>query len=460
MRLLLPNNIFDSLPQAYLVGGSIRDLILGLEPLDYDLAVPSCPEKFARIMANRLNGKVIVLGKDRFKVYRVVSETLSMDITALKHNDIDADLKARDFTINALAYDLRKKEIIDRVGGLKDIQNRRVAMASRKAFQEDPLRLIRAFRMAAAMRFEIARPTFQAIAREASTICNAANERIWAELLLIMTCPSSHAAMCDMAKTKLLFFVIPELRDLQHCDQNRFHMNDVFTHTLDAYRVMECHLQDPEITYPPSAAHFIQNLPPQIQALMKMAILLHDIGKPGSRQIDAHGGIHFYGHAGKSAYLASKICKRLRLSNRQLAWVEMIIRCHQRPLALFLSQKDQQFLRPKTIGRFFRQCDHHTPYILIHSVADNMGKGTSPDHRNNRMVRFFKELLVTYIDTTSRSPKAPLINGNDLIRRFKLKPSPLLGKLLRHVAELQIAGKLKTRKKALEWVADHLKHAE
>jgi tRNA nucleotidyltransferase/poly(A) polymerase len=458
MKPSLPNHIFESLPQAYLVGGSIRDLILGLKPLDYDLAVPSSPEKFAELMANRLNGKVIILGKDRFNVYRVVSETLSMDITALKHNDIDTDLKARDFTINALAYDLRKKEIIDRVGGLKDLQHRRITMASREAFQEDPLRLIRAFRMAVVMGFEIAPPTFQAIAREAAAIRNCANERIWTELQLIMACPDSYSAMSDMARTKLLFFVIPELMDLRHCDQNRFHMNDVFTHTLDAYGAMESHLRDPDKTYPPSAVQFIQNLSPKKQALMKMAILLHDIGKPASRQIDAQGKIHFYGHAGKSAYTTRKICKRMRMSKRQQDWVEMIVRYHQRPLALFLSRQGRQSLRPKTIGRFFRQCDRHTPYLLIHAVADNMGKGTSPNRRNDPMVRFFKELLATYINTIASSPTTPLINGNDLIRHFKLQPSPLVGRLLRNVKELQMAGKLKTHEQALGWVTDHLKH--
>jgi tRNA nucleotidyltransferase/poly(A) polymerase len=314
--------------------------------------------------------------------------------------------------------------------------------------------------MAAAMEFKIASQTFQAIACEAATVGNCANERIWSELQLIMACPTSHAAMCDMAKTKLLFFVIPELMDLQHCDQNRFHGNDVFTHTLNAYRAMEYQLRDPSKIYPPSAVHLFKNLPPNKQVLMKMAILLHDIGKPACRQIDANGGIHFYGHAGTSAHLAGEICKRMRMSNRQQDWVEMIVRYHQRPLALFLSQQGQQFLRPKTIGRFFRQCDHHAPYILIHAVADYMGKETSPHHRNAPMVAFFKELLVTYIDTIASSPMAPLINGNDLIRRFKLQPSPLVGKLLRNVEELQMAGKLKTRVQALEWVTDHLNYTK
>lgn len=457
MKLSFSNHIFDDLPQAYLVGGSVRDLILGEEPLDYDMAVPSSPDKFAQIMAKRLNGKVIILGKDRFNVYRVISKTLSIDITDLKNNDIDTDLKARDFTINALAYDLGNKQIIDCVGGLKDLRNRRVSMVSRHAFQEDPLRLIRAFRMAATMGFDIAPPTFQAITHEAGAIRKSAKERIWTELRLILACPASHATIQDMAKTELLFFIVPELRTLQNCDQNRFHMNDVFTHTIDAYNALEIHLRDPDIAYPPSAVHFIQNMPPNQRVLIKMAILLHDTGKPASRRVDARGDIHFYGHAGKSAQLSLGICKRLRMPNREKDWVERIIRYHQRPLALFLSQQGQQNLRHKTIGRFFRQCDHHTPYILIHAIADNLGKGNSNNLRNNRMVVFLKDLLATYLDTISTVKATPLINGHDLVRRFNLQPSPLVGKLLRNIRELQMAGSLESREQALAWVTDYLK---
>lgn len=452
----LPNHIFESLPQAYLVGGSVRDMILGIEPLDYDMAVPSSPEKFAQILADRVNGKVIVLGKDRFNVYRVISDTLSMDITALKNGDIEADLKDRDFTINAIAFDLSKKRIINCVGGLEDLRHRRVAMASRNAFQKDPLRLIRAFRMASAMGFEIAPSTFQAIADEASAIRESASERIWTELQLILACPASYTTIRDMAKTELLFFILPELRALQNCDQNRFHRNDVFTHTLDAYKTLESHLLEPDKAFSSSAVHFIKNIPAKRLVLIKLAIMLHDIGKPSSRRIDELGGIHFYGHAGKGAALSQSVCKRLRMSNRQIDWVEMIVRYHQRPLALFLSQQAQNAIRHKTIGRFFRQCGRHTPYILIHAIADNIGKGDLNNNRNDRMVVFFKNLLDTYIDMISKMTAAPLINGNDLIRHLKLQPSPLIGELLRNVEELQMAGKLERRDQALDWVTDHL----
>lgn len=457
MKLSLPTHIFDALPQAYLVGGSVRDLILGEEPLDYDIAVASAPDKFAQILASRLNGKVIVLGKDRFNVYRIISETISIDVTGLKNNDIDTDLKSRDFTINALAYDLEKKQLIDCVGGLKDLRNGVVAMASRHAFQEDPLRLIRAFRMAAAMGFDIAPPTFQAITHEAGAIRKSAKERIWTELQLILACPDSHAAIQGMAETEVLFFIFPELRTLQNCDQNRFHMSDVFTHTLDAYNALEIHLRDPDSAYPLSVVRFIENMAPNRRVLLKLAILLHDIGKPMSRRVDERGDIHFYGHAGKSAQLSSQIGKRLRMSNRHQDWVEKIVRYHQRPLALFLSQQGQQPLRHKTIGRFFRQCDRHTPYILIHAIADNLGKGHSNNNPNNRILVFLKHLLVTYIDTIPALKATPLINGNDLVRRFNLPPSPLIGILLRNIEELQMAGGLESRDQALGWVADYLR---
>ncbi|MGD9222595.1 MAG: HD domain-containing protein [Desulfobacteraceae bacterium] len=455
MKLRLPDNLFDDLPQAYLVGGSVRDLIRGVEPEDYDIAVSPPPEEFARIMANRLNGKIIRLGKERFNLYRIVSDTFRVDITNLKYNDIDRDLKDRDFTINAIACDLSTGKIIDTAGGLGDLRNHAIKMVSPDAFKADPVRLIRAFRMAATLDFNIEEPTLEAITHQAAAIRQTAGERVWTELEMIMACQNSVSTIRDMASTQLLFYVIPELSELQGCSQNSYHICDAFNHTLRAYQAMERELDCPNPSLPDATIHFITEMTRQKRIRMKMATLLHDIGKPATRTRDLGGEVHFYGHATQSALMARKICQRLRMSNRQQSWIETVVRYHHRPLSLYLAQQRHP-LRPKAVGRFFRQCGRFTPYILIHAIADAKGKEQLPADREIALHDFYGHLLSTCLKRAAPPLPNPVIDGNDLMEIFKIPPSPLLGKILRGVEELQIAGSLNGREETLRWVSTYL----
>jgi len=459
MKLPLANSLFKNLPRAYLVGGSVRDMVRGDKPLDYDIIVPECPEKFAELMADRLNGKVFTLGKGSFSVYRIVSNRSSIDVTAMKGNDIQFDLEARDFTINALACDLTNGKIFDCVGGLADLRRQKIRMVAPNVFQADPVRLIRAFRMAATLGFEIEPRTFQTIALQAGAIVQTAGERIRAELEQILACPDSYRTLEDMSTSGLLFAVLPELAALQSCGRSTHHATDVFTHTMHAYRALEDVFLQPERILPPGAERYFSCLPKKERVLIKLSILLHDVGKPATLSRDDNGRIHFYGHPGKGAAMAKMICKRLRMSNRHCNAVERIIRYHQRPLSLYLARQGQP-LRPRPIGRFFRQCDWQTPAVLIHAIADNMGKETPPGHSSAGMIAFFKDLLSAYLKKQDGKPRKPLINGQDLMTLFGLEPSPLIGKLLRSVEELQLADSLQDREQALRWVSDYLDRAD
>ena len=437
---------------AYLVGGSVRDVILGKPPLDYDIVVTGDPEVFAARIARQVDGKIVVLGKERFNLYRIISDTLSIDVTTAKGNDIESDLGERDFTINALACDLSNGVIIDSMAALDDLDNGRIKMVSPAVFRSDPVRLIRAFRMAATLNFKIEPGTLKKISHQSALIGQAAPERIWNELDLILACPDSFSTLVEMARSSLLFEVIPELRDLKGCEQNRYHTADVFEHTMRAYQTLEAQLDHPASPLSENVRRFIAQIPAQKQVLIKLAILLHDIGKPASQSRDGAGHIHFYGHAGRSASLASGICRRLRMSSRQQQWIEQVVRYHQRPLSLFLSQKDRPG-RPKAVGRFLRQCGGYTPYILIHAIADNLSKSPTPASGNPAMINFLAGLLENYLvmDVSAQSP--PLINGHDVMNRFHIEPSPLIGRILSNVEELRLAKSMKSKEEALEWVS-------
>lgn len=457
MRLDLPAPILKDLPEAYLVGGSVRDMLRGDKPMDYDIVVPGNPEIFASIIAERLNKKVIKLGKDLFSVYRIVTDALSIDVTAAKGNDIETDLRNRDFTVNAMACDLSTGKIIDRMGGVDDLHNHTVRMVSPGVFEDDPVRLIRAFRMAVTLNFSIEPMTYHAISRQSCAIGQMAAERIWSELRRIMACPRSCPTLIGMAETNVLFSFIPEMAALQTCGQNRHHGTDVFTHTLRAYQALENLLNHTDQAFTQPTVDFFRRMGTEMQILIKLAVLLHDIGKPASRSQDDQGNVHFYGHAGKSASLSRMICKRLRMSNHHQNRVEHVVRYHQRPLSIYLAQKNQ-LPRPKTVGRFFRQCGPLTPFVLLHAIADNLGKEAPKGHRNTEMIAFFKKLLAAYYRNHLTEDRTPLITGRDVMNRFKLAPSPLIGKILRHVEELQIEGSLTDGDQAMAWVSDYLNH--
>jgi tRNA nucleotidyltransferase/poly(A) polymerase len=328
-------------------------------------------------------------------------------------------------------------------------------MASPDAFKADPVRLIRAFRMAATLNFNIEAPTLRTIAHQAAAIQQAAGERVWTELEMIMACPNSLPTIRDMANTQLLFYVIPELAELQTCGQNDYHTTDVFNHTLEAYQALERQLDRPSPSLSDAKIHFITAMTREKRIRMKMAIMLHDTGKPSTRTRDLGGEVHFYGHATKSAQIARKICHRLRMSNRQTNWIETVVRYHHRPLSLYLAQQRHP-LRPKVVGRFFRQCGRCTPYILTHAIADAKGKEELAAGRNIALHDFYGHLLSTYLERAAIPATPPFIDGNDLMEIFKIPPSPLLGKILKRVEELQIAGSLTGREETLRWVSTYL----
>ena len=452
MKIAIPPYLCTAHSQAYLVGGSVRDLVRGTKPTDYDIAVFGDPMAYAGQLAERLKTRVIILGKDRFSVYRLVAGAASIDITPAKGRDIQADLLGRDFTINALACNLCDGQVVDVTGGLADLSNRVVRMVSPAAFQDDPARLIRAYRMAAALDFQIEPQTAQAIANQAASIQRTAGERVWSELQMVLSSVDSHIHILGMAQSGLLSAIIPQLRPMKGCRQNRHHAYDVFDHSLHAHQAMGKVLMHVEHYFDEPAAQYIKETESKTRAVLKLAILLHDAGKPASCTFDASGTPHFYGHAVKSAQIAQAVGLQLRLSNQDRKRLVFIVQNHQRPLSLFLSaQADQHHLPPKALGRFLRHCGDHTPHLLVHALADYMGKGT----KAAGMKLFLKRLMAAYFER-QHTPQDPLLNGQDIIDHFGISPSPLIGDLLRRVEQARLAGMIRDREQALAWVTHYL----
>ncbi len=459
LKLIVPLPTRLNIPgtRAYLVGGSVRDLILGDRPLDYDVVVQA-PEAYAVQLAGKLGRRCIPMGRDPFRVYRIVADGIQVDVAAINGDTLEADLMKRDFTINALACDLNDGQVVDPAGGLIDLQQRVVRMVSPRVFRADPLRLLRAFRMAAVLGFAIEPATLAAIRSAPDDIRASAGERILSELHKILACRHSHRTILAMAEAGLLEAVLPELTPLHGTRQNHHHSLDGWDHTFQAYTQLEHILTDPQERLPERASEFVLKIDCHESVLLKLALLLHDIGKPACRSIDGSGSIHFYGHPRRGAAMMPSLCQRLRMSTRDRNRLTFLIANHQRPMDLYLAATERSGQKStKAQGRFFRLCAESAPHILLHALADNLGKHPIQEQTITGASAFIIDLLETYFNRIKERREKPLINGRDLIEQFGLTPSPQFATLLSHIEEAHLSGDIQNRPQALQWVATHLK---
>ena len=450
----LDTKIFPETPGAFIVGGSIRDLLYGRAPVDYDVAVLGDPVKFARQIERRTNGRLVELGKTGQMIIRIVSEKHIIDVSSIKEASIEQDLRARDFSINAMAYDLASNRLIDPLGAQRDLKNKTIRMVSNDVFKRDPVRLLRAYRIAAEFEFEIESQTKATIQKHASLIQQSAGERVRAEFFKMLQCAGFHPYLRQMADSTLLFAFLPELAALKNCRQNQHHQFNVFEHTLHAFYHLEGLLgpnQKLLIADGLPAARRIDetNIP-----LLKFSILLHDVAKPAVQTMNRDGKRHFYGHERRSAQMAEMICQRLKCSNRDTDKIRFLVRHHVRPRFLFTAIHEQK-AGPRAVTRFFMKCAEYMPELLIIAAADTLGKEAQPGEGCTAFAAFLNQLMNDFENNFKpRASNPRLINGHDLTAEFGLEPSPLFKQILARVEEERLSRSDMTRQEAFNLVRE------
>lgn len=458
----IDTKIFPKSRDAYIVGGAIRDILHGRSPIDYDVAVGGDPLGFARQVAKNTEGHLVEIGKCGQTIIRVVTEKIMIDISRIKGASIEEDLHTRDFSINAMAYDLYAYQLIDCLGGQQDLARKTIRMVSNTIFKQDPVRLLRAFRIAAMLQFDIESHTKSAIEKNAALIHQSAGERVREELFKMFQSAKSHAYLCQLADTGLLFTTLPELLGLKECRQNRYHQFDAFEHTLQAYYHLE-QLLDPAHDQPwltvkgaPLAHRIAESRVP----LLKFSILLHDIGKPAVQSTDSDGSLHFYGHERQSALMAAAICRRLKCSTRDADSIVILVRYHTRPLFLFKVLNSQNEA-PRAVTRFFIKCAAYIPDLLLCATADMLGKEKEQTDRSRAFIRFVNQLLADFeTDFKPKKSRPVLITGHDLIDEFGLQPSPRFKKILDRVEEERLSRSNMSRQDAVTLVRTLLRDQE
>lgn len=462
--------------RAYLVGGFVRDMLLGRDTVDIDIAVAADALAVARKAADGFSGKYIPLDAEN-GVSRVVlpGNQWQIDFTTLP-GDIGADLARRDFTIDAMAIELEKKfkpvlgieKLIDPFNGREDLRRGVVRAVSENAFADDAARLIRAVRLAAELGFSIDSDTERLIRRDARLIAGVAGERVREELLRLLALPGAGQRLAYLDELGLLTALIPELDPARGIDQPRVHVWDVFDHSIQTVAAAEFLLRERAWEYAgedvldpvPWSAELSRHFDQEIsrgstrRSLLKLAALLHDIAKPQTKTIDDEGRARFLGHQQEGAATAAAIMARLRFSNREIKLVELLITYHMRP-----TQMSQQGIPTRrAIYRYFHDTGEAGIDLLFLCLADHLAtRGPSLDRRQwQEHAQVTGYVLARHFEEESLAKPPKLIDGHDVMKFFGLSPGPRLGALLETLREAQAAGEVTTRQQALDYIKNLL----
>lgn len=465
--------------EVYLVGGAVRDAYLGRPIRDIDLATPGDGRPLAQQVANKLNGAYYPLDSERGVGRALVpygGSRLSIDIAQFRGPDLQTDLQLRDFTLNAMAVSLTGdlQAVFDPTGGLNDLQAKILRRCTPESISNDPVRTLRAVRTSIAYRLFIEPETRRDIRTNAPRLVFASAERIRDELFHILEGTRPAAALGTLQRLALLEHIIPETITMQGVQQGFPHQHNLWQHTLATVERLDTLLQvispqrDDNITANMAyglAAFSLDYLRPYLQAhlntewpnqrphraLLMFAALLHDSGKPATKQVDNSGHIHFYEHEMIGEKLSGDRAVSLRLSNDETAHISAIVRHHMRPHWLHSSAP----LTRRSIYRFWRDTGRAGVDVCLLALADYLAtRETLLDHEEwGSYLETIRGLLDHYYlhFDTAVGPLA-LLSGQDLLSHFDLSPGPQIGVLLDQLREAQAAGEVSTREEALAWV--------
>jgi poly(A) polymerase len=460
------------------VGGVVRDLLLERPVHDWDFAVDRGALKLARAVADVLGGAYYPLDAER-DTGRVVLSTkdgtrLDLDFALLRGENLEIDLLARDFTVNALAAD-GTGAVVDVTGGLDDLQDRRIRAVSDQAFQDDPVRLLRAVRVEAELGFAIEPQTAIWMRRNAPLMVQPSAERVRDEFVRVLALPGAAAPLRRLDEFDLLSHVVPELQQLKGIEQSPPHRHDVWRHTLATVDALEGvfaattgrEVESPALADAPAAAwgdlartlgRFAGNVAAHLAVevsggrdraqLLKLAALFHDVGKPKTQSEGDDGRIHFHNHELVGAQVAAARLRELRFSRDEVERVRTIVGAHMRPVHLARAGE----ITRRAVYRFFRATSCGGVDVVLLCLADHLATW-GPNLQEKRWTRRLEvtETLLSHwferYDETVCPP--PLIGGDDLMAELELESGPKVGHLLRALQEAQAAGEVRTRVEAL-----------
>ncbi|MBI1848441.1 MAG: HDIG domain-containing protein [Candidatus Rokubacteria bacterium] len=443
--------------EVALVGGVVRNALLGRGSVDVDVAVPRGAVELARRVADRTGGAFVLLDEGRGTA-RVVLGGHRLDVADFRAPDLAGDLGARDFTVDALAVALRpllragRAPIVDPLGGLRDLRARRLRLTGPGALADDPVRGLRGARLASSLGFGLARASARAIRAGASSLGRVAAERMRDELTAMLALPSSAGALRLADRLGLLEVVLPEIGPMRRTAQPAPHRFDVLEHSLRAVAGADRVLGQLGALAPfgeDLARHFSETLGGGIDRgqSLRLAALLHDVAKPQTRRRIA-GRVRFFEHDVRGAARARAIGERLRLPERVTAVVERLVRHHLRPMHLGAAAA----VTPRARYRFFRDLGAEARDLVVLALADAAAVTGASPLATWRRAALLRDLMAGWAEQREVAAAPPLVRGGDVMARYGLVPGPEVGRLLARAREAQALWRVRTREEALAYL--------
>lgn len=443
--------ILKEINEGYLVGGSIRDLYTKKCKLcDRDISIKGA-EKFAKKIANQFDATLITLDSEN-QIFRVVlkDKINYLDISELQGKTIEDDLKRRDFTINAIAYDLAQDKFIDVTGGLQDLKNGILRHIDDKNFEEDPLRILRAFRFYAVTGFEMTDELQIALKKYMPLALKPAKERINYETMKLFGGNFASKSLLKMDEFGLLEYIFPCVRDMKKVPPNTHHHLDLFHHVVETVAQIENlyanlsgfekeHIDAVDFGGFPRINH------------LKLAGFLHDIGKFSTWTIEDSGRHRFIKHDDVGAKMVVPLLRELKFSKKQIEYISCMIKNHIYPSNVIVAP----VLNEKVMMRYLRKMGENVVDNIILAKADRLSaRGVDiTEEIVNANLNGLNKLLQFYLDKKDTlKPLPKLLDGQEIMKILNIKPSPKLGEVIDALKEAQLNGDVLTHDDAVKFV--------
>lgn len=474
----------------YLVGGAIRDHLMGKEISDIDLTCKHGIE-IGRSIADQYGFALFILDKER-DICRLIEtrpdgSKYHFDISGFRGAGIEEDLRGRDMTINAIAYEIYSDSVVDPLAGANDIRNRTLRACSSTSIQDDPLRILRIARFANAMKFRVDDDLMQQVKAYTSLLALSSNERVRDEFIKLITGARPHIGMQLLDNFGVLSILIPELITLKGVAQSTPHVQDVWSHTLSVLKrareilnLAANHYNENEANADVFSgllvlklgnlreqliAHFKTNLPEQRprSEILLLAALFHDIEKPNTKVVEEDGRIRFLGHDALSATWARDWLTAYKFSNQEIELVTHLVRNHMGFHALVSRKQIGKPISDRHIYKFYQTVGSAGVDLVLLGLADLRAtfEHSLPHDVWSAALDVAETLLDGYFNRHNLVIEpALLLDGSELMRDFDLPPGPLIGKILARLKEEQASGAVKTLDAANNLVIEILNGAK
>jgi poly(A) polymerase len=437
---------------VWVVGGAVRDRLLGRATDDVDLVAPGNVSELARRLSRGTRASAFALSEE-FGAWRVTARDRSWqaDLMPLEGETVEDDLGRRDFTVNAMAEPLAGGDVVDPFGGRDDLARRRLRMVTDHTFADDPLRVMRLARLSVALGFDFDDDTRTAARASAPRLPEVPGERAFGELKQILAVDRPDLGVDALDAVDALDHLLPEIAAQRGVEQNRFHHLDVYAHTLEVLMTLARLDEEPELLGAHAEAVSAFLAEPLADDLtrgqaLRFGALLHDVAKPATRDETAEGRITFMGHDALGADMSRDALGRLRASQRLREHVAALTRHHLR-LGFLVHRRP---LSRRDVHAYLRACEPVEVDVTLLSIADRLAtRGDNAQAAIAAHLELARDLLGEALRWRSAGPPEPLVRGDELAAELGIGPGPDLGRLLRELEGARFADEIASRQDAI-----------